>query len=536
MGLLGELVRVTTKAAGKSVVASLVMFLPAQPFVYGQKEINNGVVIAANWQEYSGEYAAYLYQSFNGATDQLPRQIATVPAGKKPAIITDIDDTLIPGTHYFASMIDADDAKGLEFRQPARALPGAVDFLQRASALGVEIFYVSRRSAQVKNATIKTLQQLGYPVLSDQHVLLQQPGLPPGKQEKRQSIIDKGYHLVMLLGDQLEDLHHVDHDKQQWLKHFQNRFGSQWFILPNSVYGLWAEDADKHNSQRATYPIAPAKQYQQHIATAEIWMGHSADFAATAVQAYNLATRALATPENLQADNRAVVVDIDGTLVNYPPIHIDPPFCRTLPSPEEKMKSYQRQLGVSAIPGAKAFLDRAVALGYKIFYLTAREQSSGRSGFQGDIEELTLRQLNSYGFPAVTGANLLNRAKFCPPKRKSCGKEYQRQAIISGKVDGRRYDVRLYVGDLLDDFDLKERGLSPFDRSSVEVTRNDYGRKYFIIPNPLNKTWMWHHYSKFAQQDICQMSDRERSEIRKRLVKEAAVNNQDDNTNRLPSL
>ena len=92
-------------------------------------------------------------------------------------------------------------------------------------------------------------------------------------------------------------------------------------------------------------------------------------------------------------------------------------------------------------------------------------------------------------------------------------------------MDGKRYDVRLYVGDLLDDFDLKERGLSPFDRASVEVTRNDYGRKYFIIPNPLNKTWMWHHYSKFARQDICQMSDRERSEIRKRLVKEAAMNN-----------
>lgn len=529
MGLLGELVRVTTKAASKGVALSLVMFLPAQPFAYGYKEMNNGVVIAANWQKYSGEYAAYLYQTFNGATDQLPGQIAAIPPGKRPAVITDIDDTLIPGTHYFASMVDTGEAKspGPVHHQPVRALPGAVAFLQRANALGVEIFYVSRRSEQAKAATIKALQQLGYPVLSEQHVLLQQPGLPPSKQDKRQSIIDRGYHLVMLLGDQLEDLHQVDNDKQQWLDHFQNRFGSQWFILPNSVYGLWTEDAanDKHNSQSVVYPVAPAKQYQQHIATAEIWMGHSADFAATALQAYNLATRALAAPENIQAENRAVVVDIDGTLVNYPPIHIDPPFCRTLPSPEEKMKSYERQLGVPAIPGAKAFLDRAVALGYKIFYLTAREQSSGRIGFRGDIEELTLTQLNSYGFPGVTRASLLNRAKFCPPGRKSCGKEYQRQAIVSGKVDGKRYDIRLYVGDLLDDFDLKERGLSPFDRSSVEATRNDYGRKYFIIPNPLNKTWMWHHYSKFAQQDICQMSDWERSEIRKRLVKEAAINN-----------
>ncbi len=532
MGQLGKLIRtklIRTKLVNGTVVLLLSLFLVTQLLARDRKELNNGVVIAANWQEYSGEYAAYLYQSFNGASDQLPRQIAAVPAGKKPAIITDIDDTLIPATHYFASLVDTDGTNSAEppRRQPAKALPGAVAFLQQANALGVEIFYVSRRSNKTKAVTIKALQQLGYPVLSEQHVLLQEPALPPGKQDKRQSIIDKGYHPVMLLGDQLEDLHDVNSDRQQWVDHYRNHFGRQWFILPNSVYGLWAEDivADEQNTKATTYPVAPAKQYQQHIATAELWMSQSADFAATTLQAYNLASRALATPENSQAENRAVVVDIDGTLINYPPIHIDPPFCRTLPNSEEKMKSYERQLGVSAIPGAKAFLDRAVALGYKIFYLTAREQSSGRAGFPGDIEELTLQQLNSYGFPNVTSVTLLNRAKYCPARRKSCGKEYQRQAIASGKVDGKRYDIRLYVGDLLDDFDLKERGLSPFDRSSVETTRDDYGRKYFVIPNPLNKTWMWHHYSRFARQDICQMSDRERSEIRKKLVREAAIRN-----------
>ena len=131
MGLLGELVRGTTKAAGKRVVLSLLMFLPTQPFAYGHQGMNDGGVIAANWQQYSGEYAAYLYQSFNGATDQLRGQIAAIPPGKKPAIITDIDDTLIPGTHYFASMVDADEAKNPEpaHPQPVRALSGAVAVL-----------------------------------------------------------------------------------------------------------------------------------------------------------------------------------------------------------------------------------------------------------------------------------------------------------------------------------------------------------------------------------------------------------------------
>ncbi len=508
MGQFGKRMK---RAAG----VILAVLLATQPLADNREELSNGAVIAANWHEYSGEYAAYLYQSFNCAGDRLPGQIATVPAGKKPAIITDIDDTLIPSRHYLTAR--QADAKNW----PARALPGAVAFLQRANALGVEIFYVSRRADNMKSCSIEVLQQLGYPVLSDQHVLLQQPDLPTSKQDKRQSIIDKGYHPIMILGDQLEDLHDVNGDKQRWVDHHQNHFGSQWFILPNSVYGLWVEDADdnERNAENVVYPVPPPRQYQQHITTAELWMGRSAAFTATALQAYNLASQALALPENLNKENRAVVVDIDGTLVNYPPIHIDPPFCSKLPSPEEKMKSYQRQLSVSAIPGARGFLDQATALGYKIFYLTAREHSSGRDGFHGDIEELTLKQLGSYGFPGVTQASLLNRAKYCPPGQHSCGKEYQRQAIVSGQVDDKQYDVRLYVGDLLDDFDLKERGLSPFDRASVEATKDDYGRKYFIIPNPLNKTWMWHHYSRFAQQDICQMTDRERSDIRKRLVK-----------------
>ncbi|USE39087.1 hypothetical protein [Endozoicomonas sp. SCSIO W0465] len=81
-------------------------------------------------------------------------------------------------------------------------------------------------------------------------------------------------------------------------------------------------------------------------------------------------------------------------------------------------------------------------------------------------------------------------------------------------------NIALFVGDLLDDFDLKEQGLSPFDRASVEKTKNLYGRKYFIIPNPVNKTWMRHYYSNIAGKDICQMSDQERSDLRKSLIED----------------
>ncbi|WP_257263656.1 hypothetical protein [Endozoicomonas sp. ONNA2] len=84
----------------------------------------------------------------------------------------------------------------------------------------------------------------------------------------------------------------------------------------------------------------------------------------------------------------------------------------------------------------------------------------------------------------------------------------------------KKYDVRLYVGDLIDDFDVKEKGLSPFDRASVEKTKNLYGRKYFIIPNPVNKTWMRRYYSQVAGKDICRLSEQERSDIRRSLIED----------------
>ncbi len=535
----------------KKNLAALILscLLNVQSFVansYEQKDLNNEMIIAANWQQHSGEYAAYLYQSFNSAADQLEPSLKQIPEGKKPAIITDIDDTLIPSTPYFTSMIDTNESRNIERsrfwwnHQEAKALPGSVEFLQKANNLGIDVFYISGRFKDVKTITINKLKQLGYPVNSDKHVLLQEEkNITLSKEEKRQQIINMGYHPIMLFGDQLADLGEVDQglypEKKKWVIQHQDKLGSQWFILPNTVYGFWEEaitrdyrllsPEQKHNAriQAIFYPdlsVTAPENYQQQIIMADLWMRRSADFMAIAQQTYNLASKTLENPENSLIKDRAIIVDIDGTLIDYPPIHLTPPLCKSFPDPEEKMRNYEKQLKASPIPGARDFLNKAAALGYEIFYLTAREHSSGRSGHKGDIEAFTMKQLTHNGFPKVSQKNLLNRSKYCPGIARSCDKEHQRRAIMTGMINGKKYNVRLFVGDLLDDFDLREQGLPPFDKSSVEKTKDDYGRKYFIIPNPVNKTWMWHYYSIVADRDICQMSENERSDIRKSLIED----------------
>ena len=108
---------------------------------YSQKDLNNESVIAANWMQHAPEYQAMVYQGFNIAADHLPQRIKAVPKDKKPAIIVDIDDTLLKGTPFFSSMINSNDTLTVEGSRRwwhacadlQSALPGAVDFSEMDS-------------------------------------------------------------------------------------------------------------------------------------------------------------------------------------------------------------------------------------------------------------------------------------------------------------------------------------------------------------------------------------------------------------------
>ena len=53
----------------------------------------------------------------------------------------------------------------------AKAIPGAVDFLNYASRKGVKVFYVSNRDEVQKQATIDNLKKVGFPDATAETVL-----------------------------------------------------------------------------------------------------------------------------------------------------------------------------------------------------------------------------------------------------------------------------------------------------------------------------------------------------------------------------
>jgi 5'-nucleotidase (lipoprotein e(P4) family) len=174
--------------------------------------------------------------------------------GLKPAVILDIDETVLDNSPYQARLIrnggeynEADWAKWCKEAR-ARALPGAVEFTQFAAKHGVAVIYISNRSQDLDQATLDNLRKVGLPV-SGADAFLGLGTLLPGcdqvgtEKHCRRQLVGQHYRVLMQFGDQLGDfvsvLSNTDAGRSQVMAPYMNWIGSRWFVLPNPTYGSW---------------------------------------------------------------------------------------------------------------------------------------------------------------------------------------------------------------------------------------------------------------------------------------------------------
>ena len=91
-----------------------------------------------------------------------------------------------------------------------------------------------------KAATIATLKELGFPQVSDDHVLL----YGTTKVERR-AVVAKDHQIVLLLGDTLHDFDGVFRKAATDVKRAEvdknaAHFGADWIVFPNATYGEWS--------------------------------------------------------------------------------------------------------------------------------------------------------------------------------------------------------------------------------------------------------------------------------------------------------
>lgn len=216
---------------------------------------NEYQVAAILYMQKAGEYRALTYQAFNLAHWQLDadfekknlKRLSKAERKMSRAVVVDVDETILdnsPQQAYNVKNRLAFDLKNWyawgEMRS-AKAIPGAVDFLNYANRKGVKVFYVSNRDEVQKQATIDNLKSAGFPDATDETVLLRQK--ESSKEPRRQNISAK-YRIVILMGDNLDDLSNlferklvderfaeVDKVRELW--------GKKFIVLPNAMYGTW---------------------------------------------------------------------------------------------------------------------------------------------------------------------------------------------------------------------------------------------------------------------------------------------------------
>ncbi|MBD2505394.1 5'-nucleotidase, lipoprotein e(P4) family [Anabaena azotica] len=243
------------------------------------KQLNEQGILAVSWVQQSGEYRALAYQAYNIA--KFTFDTAKSKKISRPAVIVDIDETVLDNSPYQAGLLDSDN--GFELStwnqwikvEKAKAVPGAVEFVNYVNKNGGKVFFISNRDEKsiktsknndLEIATINNLKAVGFTGVNEQTVLLKGEFTKKidGKENtskqwrvdavKNGSADGKKYTIVSLIGDTLNDFDEaVGKNNPQRRDHVdsnRNSYGMlsitdkgvvkpAYIAIPNPMYGNW---------------------------------------------------------------------------------------------------------------------------------------------------------------------------------------------------------------------------------------------------------------------------------------------------------
>lgn len=218
-----------------------------QPMSDNSRLLTLGPVWGTLYQQKAAEYKALTFQAYNIARERLDTYLQQ-PGNLPFAVITDIDETVLdnsPNTvHNALQGKTYSDESWMKWSEQAAAdtVPGAPAFFKYAASRNVTVFYISNRSIDELNATIANLKKYNLPFADTAHVLLR---TTTSSKDARRARVTAQHQVLLYFGDNLGDFS-GEFDKQPVAERAalaqQNaaRFGSRFIVLPNPVYGDWA--------------------------------------------------------------------------------------------------------------------------------------------------------------------------------------------------------------------------------------------------------------------------------------------------------
>ncbi len=252
--------------------------------------MQNDNLNATLWTQHSVEFKASAQSAYALATLRLDQALAdknwTAIAeqganyqGKPPAVILDVDETVLDNSLYQAWMVQNDKSfhpkTWGQFVNAilSRPIPGALEFINYAKSKGVTTFYVSNRTGDLEAATRKNLAKFGFPMSTSMDTVILKKERPEWKSSKkgvRRAHVAKTHRVLLVMGDNFGDF--VDSYKKTqaerkaiWSKN-ADRWGKQWIVVANSTYGSWESTPFGFN-----YRLSGDEKRSKKLGTLEAW-------------------------------------------------------------------------------------------------------------------------------------------------------------------------------------------------------------------------------------------------------------------------
>ncbi|MCF8331463.1 MAG: 5'-nucleotidase, lipoprotein e(P4) family [Bacteroidales bacterium] len=206
----------------------------------------NPLMQAVVYQQLSAEKYALEYQTYQLAKMALKEDLANKSIDTQRAVILDIDETVLDNSPYEVMLVRMDTSYPAGWAQwinqsNAELIAGVKDFLVFAKNYGVDIFYLTNRKEQFRNATLKNLNKYDLPQADNDHLLMR---TNTSSKKARRDRIKTDYHISLLIGDNLNDFLHIfenksNEEKKELVDQHQELFGKRFIVLPNATYGDW---------------------------------------------------------------------------------------------------------------------------------------------------------------------------------------------------------------------------------------------------------------------------------------------------------
>jgi 5'-nucleotidase (lipoprotein e(P4) family) len=222
------------------------------------------------YMQTSAEYHALCEQTYRHAWQSLQQRVKEQPKTGLPlAVVMDLDETVLDNSRYQSRLYQTGTTYSretwAEWEKPGNTevglVPGALGFIKNVENMGdpkVSVVYISNR--RDREGALDVLKRLGLATAGiDKRLYVRTNGRD---KESRREEVRRDHRIVMLIGDNLADLSSdfwprgYDIEKNRSNLEAQNdavkhrlaeverhrkRFGHDWIILPNPVYGDWLD-------------------------------------------------------------------------------------------------------------------------------------------------------------------------------------------------------------------------------------------------------------------------------------------------------